>query len=422
VLERAGYLLDEIDAMLDPDAAATYPDDLVAFRDDLDELETLGGVARRVFDRYGLAGPVADHVLTTVQSAREATTMTRGDLIRFVERGIEQDTTREIDTGTGTDAVTVQTIHATKGLEHPIVVLANMNRGRFPPHGGDSQPIRFDDPIGLRQRKLYDETAYDRPHVLDDWRTDVLRHCLPRGYDEERRLLYVAVTRAKHHLVLAAGEDPNAFVEELPVDIERLEPDVTAGAAPGTTQSTLAMDILPTAGPTGHTPHTLMRVDEGNVEDDGGGRGREFGTEVHEFAEAYATGEAVTPSNTDEEHVVAFLDGLDGAVRVEVDAALPIVVDDRRVTVTGVVDLIHVTPDRVEVIDYKTDTDRHREPAYRTQLSIYHHVARSVYPDREVTSHVLYTMTDDLVAIDPLSLDERRAVVRERDARAAPSG
>jgi len=56
---------------------------------------------------------------------------------------------------------------------------------------------------------------------------DVLRKCLPRGYDEERRLLYVAMTRAESHLVFAAGESPNTFIEELPVDLEELEPDVS---------------------------------------------------------------------------------------------------------------------------------------------------------------------------------------------------
>ena len=410
VLERAGYLLDEIDAILDSEHDASYPDALVTFRDELAGMATLGGVARRVFERYGLAGPTADQVLTTVKSAQDATTMTRGDLIRFVEQGIEGDATEEIDTGTGTDSVTVQTIHATKGLEHPIVILANMNQRRFPPHGGGSTTIRYDDPVGLRQREVYDPDAYDLPHVLDDWHTEVLRHCLPRGYDEERRLLYVAITRAERHLVFAAGAEPNTFVEELPVDIETLEPDVTEVAEPDSTQSTLAMDVLPTAGPTGHTPHTLMRTEPfENVE---GGRGTEFGTQVHDFAEAYALGHPVDPSNDDERHVAAFLDDLDHEVIVEEDATLPLEVDDRRVTVSGVVDLLHVTPDRVEVVDYKTDRGRHGEDEYRKQLSVYAHVADAVYHSREVTASILYTETGECVTIDPLSREELRATVR----------
>ena len=417
VLERAGYLLDEIGAILDSEHDASYPEAMVAFRDELAAMATLGGVARRVFERYGLAGPTADQVLTIVQSAQDATTMTRGDLIRFIERGIEGDATEEIDTGTGTDSVTVQTIHATKGLEHPIVILANMNQRRFPPSGGESKTIRYDDPVGLRQREVYDPDAYDLPHVLDDWHTAVLRHCLPRGYDEERRLLYVAITRAERHLVFAAGAEPNTFLEELPVGIETLEPDVAEVSEQETTQSTFTTEILSTAGPTGHTPHTLMRNEPfENVE---GGRGTEFGTQVHDFAEAYALGQSVEPSNTDERYVAAFIDGLDGGLRVEEAVTLPLEVDDRRVTVSGVVDLLHVTPDRVEVVDYKTDNGRHGEDEYRKQLSVYAHVVSAVYPSREVTASILYTKTGKRVMIDPLSQEELRATVRAQQAAQA---
>ncbi|MFT4905188.1 MAG: ATP-dependent helicase/nuclease subunit A, partial [Natronomonas sp.] len=42
------------------------------------------------------------------------------------------------------------------------------------------------------------------------------------------------------------------------------------------------------------------------------GMGTEFGTTVHDFAEAYALGEAVTPEDDDERHATRCLDDLDG--------------------------------------------------------------------------------------------------------------
>jgi len=84
------------------------------------------------FERYGCEGPTADVVLHTVQSVYEATTLTRGDLIRFIEDAIESGSTHEVQAGAGTNSVTVQTIHATKGLEYPIVILANMNTNKVP--------------------------------------------------------------------------------------------------------------------------------------------------------------------------------------------------------------------------------------------------------------------------------------------------
>ena len=172
--------------------------------------------------------------------------------------------------------MTVQTIHAAKGLEHPIVVLANMTSGRFPPSGGGSGTSTFQD-VGLRQRKRYAE-ADGLPHVYDDWRTDVLRRCLPREYDEERRLLYVAITRAESHVIFSTGEDPNTPSEELPVEIEAWDTDPDTGTVAETEQTELLIAVPTPEGLVGHSPHSLMREDVFEDVDDG--MGNAFGTDV----------------------------------------------------------------------------------------------------------------------------------------------
>ncbi|MFD1634298.1 UvrD-helicase domain-containing protein [Haloplanus ruber] len=414
VLERAGYALDEIDAVLEREA---YPENMVEFCEELQGMETLGGVARCVFARYGYAGPTADVVLHTLQSVHNATTQTRGDLIRFIERAIEAGSTHEVHAGAGTNSVTVQTIHATKGLEYPIVILANMNSGRFPPGGSGGGVISYDEPNGVRQRKIYSEEAHGLPHVYDNWQADVLQKCSPREYDEERRLLYVAITRAESHVVFTAGEDPNTFVEELPVEVEEIAPDVTERTQKETEQTPLQVEMPVPEGPRGHTPHTLMHDDV--FEDVEGGRGTEFGTQVHDFAEAYALGECVEPRNTDEAHVKQLIDGFDGDLLVEEDAYLPLSVDGDRVTISGIVDLVCVTPDCVEIVDYKTDRGRHGEEEYRKQLSVYYHVAREVYPDREITASIFYTETGSRHEIDPQPIDDIQRLVEEVEP---PSG
>ena len=410
VLERAGYTLDEIDVILEREA---YPENMGRFRDELHEMETLGGVARRVFARYGYDGPTADVVLHTLQSVHSATTQTRGDLIRFIERSIEVGSTHEVHAGAGTDSVTVQTIHATKGLEYPIVILANMNSGRFPPGGSGGGVISYDDPVGVRQRTVYAENAHGLPHVYDNWQADVLQKCLPRNYDEERRLLYVALTRAQSHVVFTAGENPNTFLNELPVEIEDVTPDVAESTHGASEQTALHVEMPVPEGPRSHTPHTLMRDDV--FEDVEGGRGTEFGSQVHDFAEAYALGEDVEPRNSDEEHVTQLIDGLDGELLVEEDASLPLSLDGAHVTISGIIDLVHVTPDRVEIVDYKTDRGRHGEDEYRKQLSVYYHVARDVYPDREITASIFYTEPGVRQAVDPLSIDEIQRLVEAID-------
>ena len=421
VLERAGYAFDEIDHVLE---TGSHPTEPAAFRDELRELESVGAVARRVLDRYGFAGDVADVLLHTVQSVHDSTTATRGDLIRHIERGVETGSTVDVSASAGDDAVTVQTIHTAKGLEYPIVVMANMNEGRFPPRAGGSSVIGYRDPVGLRQRKVYSEDGA-HPHVYDDWRHDVIRRCLPREYDEERRLLYVAVTRAESHVVFAAGEDPNAFLDGLPVAVEEIDPRVEPLDRGEPADAELPFAVTAPDGPIGHTPHSLMddsvfdaagERTEAGPETEPETRGMDFGSRVHEFAEAYALGDDVTPSNDHERRVVELLDGLSGELYVEEPVTLPVEVDGRRVTVSGIADLVHVTADRVEVIDYKTDATRRARAEYRKQLSVYSHVLDEWFADREVETSLFYTGDGTRERIEPLSIEEIRGLVRAAEA------
>jgi ATP-dependent helicase/nuclease subunit A len=410
VLERAGYTLEEIEAILDPERVDHwYPEEMEKFRDRLADLDSVGGIAEQVFQRYGYDGEYADQLLHTIQSVFDATTMSRGDLIRYIEQGVDAGATHEVHTSTGEDSVLVQTIHATKGLEHPIVILANMNRHRFPPSsGGSGTAIRYQDPIGLRQAKEYAEDHCE-PYVYDDWQYDVLRRTLPTEYDEERRLLYVAITRAEHHVLFSAGDTPNQLLEELSVEIEMLEPDVAEGGPPDTVQAHLQITVPEAQGPRGTTPHALM--DEDRYGEESEGLGKEFGSQVHDFAEDYGHDRSVQIPESEEpdfDHVAEFIDGLSGKLHFEQPAYLPLTVDGEAVTVSGVVDLVHVTAESVDVIDYKTDRGRHAEENYRTQLSVYHHVIMEAFPDRTVRSKILYTGTGDLIEIDPFDVDDIR--------------
>ena len=81
------------------------------------------------------------------------------------------------------DAVTLMTLHGSKGLEFPMVFLYGMDKGRLPlEFGGGKSPAS--------------ETEAET--------------------EEERRLCYVGMTRAKEELILVCGEESSRFLEELP--------------------------------------------------------------------------------------------------------------------------------------------------------------------------------------------------------------
>jgi ATP-dependent helicase/nuclease subunit A len=86
------------------------------------------------------------------------------------------------------DAVNLMTVHAAKGLEFPIVFLVNLSRGT----GGGRDPIRVAREGG---------TACV---AIGDFTSDADDQAPERDIEETKRLLYVAVTRARDRLYLSS--------------------------------------------------------------------------------------------------------------------------------------------------------------------------------------------------------------------------
>jgi len=224
-------------------------------------------------------------------------------------------------------------------------------------------------------------------------------------------------------VLFTGGADPNTFFEELPCPASEGNTTVESVDRAPTAQTQLPFSIVTPDSPISHTPHTLMddevfaadAVEDESVEF----RGREFGSRVHDFAEAYALGEAVTPTTDDaddEAHVKAFLDSLSGELHMEERAVLPLEVDGERVTISGIVDLVHETPTEIDIVDYKTDRTKRAQTEYRKQLSAYYHVLSECFPDKDVTASIFYTADGDREFIDPLTRDQLQELVRNTES------
>ncbi|MFC0632778.1 ATP-dependent helicase [Brevundimonas balnearis] len=129
----------------------------------------------------------------------------------------------DLDRGAGEDAVQIMTLHGAKGLEFPLVFLPGWEEGVFP-----------------SQRSI-DEKG-------------------EKGLEEERRLAYVGVTRAKREarISFAANRQvygrwtsqlPSRFVDELPLDHVEAQSDTGYyGAQPGLKEAKSRWDDAPTFG------------------------------------------------------------------------------------------------------------------------------------------------------------------------------
>ena len=102
--------------------------------------------------------------------------------------GEEGDVKRSGSRKFSADAVTLMTLHGSKGLEFPLVFLCGMDKGRLPLEFGGRDQM-----------------------------------ALAQVIEEERRLCYVGMTRAKEELVLVCGQEPSRFLEDIPEENTRWE-------------------------------------------------------------------------------------------------------------------------------------------------------------------------------------------------------
>lgn len=159
---------------------------------------------------------VAANLLKVIDQAR-AFAEAEGSGLRGFTRWLKDNVTRAADkrAGSGSDetdaliseetdnVVRIVTIHASKGLEFPIVVLANMNTDRFDMTNVitalDGEGASLHMKLG-EKKKGFRTPGYDAADLLEQEHREA----------EEKRLLYVAATRAKDRLLVPfiVKEDP----------------------------------------------------------------------------------------------------------------------------------------------------------------------------------------------------------------------
>jgi DNA helicase-2/ATP-dependent DNA helicase PcrA len=174
VLERSGYLT-ELEASDDPQDATR-----------VENLAELVAVARE-FSDDPQPGPSADPA--DIEAGTVAVGL--GDFLERVALVADADQIPDAPDGEDVGVVTLMTLHTAKGLEFPVVFLSGLEDGVFP-----------------HQRSLGDQPELE----------------------EERRLAYVGVTRARERLYVSralvrsawgapAHNPASRFLDELPVDL-----------------------------------------------------------------------------------------------------------------------------------------------------------------------------------------------------------
>jgi ATP-dependent helicase/nuclease subunit A len=144
----------------------------------------------------------AANIEKLVEQARALDRTSPGDLQGFItqlsEFVLQAPKESLAATQTEGDGVRIMTIHYAKGLEFPVVVLPDLDRGR---HGGAMRPV-LDEALGPLVNVLGDDLDEPRGSIgIDLYR---FREDLEEN-EERKRLLYVACTRAADYLILSSS-------------------------------------------------------------------------------------------------------------------------------------------------------------------------------------------------------------------------
>jgi ATP-dependent helicase/nuclease subunit A len=408
---------------------------------------------RKLYSRLGMAA--RDPIDELMNSALEFERNEIASLERFLAWFSRGTVDVQRDPGAPANEVRVMTVHGAKGLEAPVVILADATA----------------DPARLGRRPItIDMSVDERPEVpllrpKKDERTPLFEERVladeKRDQEEHLRLLYVALTRAADRLIVSGvrpkerkdGADPrpanswHVIVESAMKSIDAV-PTIdgnllyTSGGAATSKRARDKVELHPITvpewakrpAPIEERPPRPLAPSAIATDDETAPPPSEVmraaarrGSLIHALLERLASVEpadrfdcalrwldqsaGVTDSaeRTDiAKHVCdvishpgfAPLFGPDSLGEAPLAATLP----DGRV-IAGTVDRLLVEPSQISVIDFKTgrvpETDDAIPASHRAQMTAYSDALKVIFPDRAVKAALLYTSGPKLIELMP---------------------
>ena len=418
ILDHLNYPLNEIEAIVGNKALvpSNITDQLSNLRQ---KKKRINNLITSIFDFYGMNNDITQTIINVLSSAHKGSLMTVSDMIRLIEDDISAGTKYNVEPLIDRKAVKIQTIHKSKGLEYPIVIVAGVIKSSFPSVKQGDSILRFDDNIGVRCTRTYVRNPEDGGHevVINDWKTALVRSGYPIDYSEERRLLFVALTRAKQYVTITSydqkngrskffdhyfGICPRIVPEGLPVDRGPMDcrtPRPVIAEYERKRMSISAHDLM-----------SVMPEPPGIEKREG--KGKEYGDMVHEMAYLYLKWHKKDDSVEEMEYISGLIDERkDTRLSGEIRCVLP--VDD--VSIKGTIDLLAEYDDRFEIHDYKTDVDDRYLDRYRLQLSVYYYTVQPL--GKKVDCFVDFVSLKESIRIEPYPMDYIRELIAEYKRR-----
>ena len=405
---------------------------------------------RKLYERLGHSA--RDPIDELVSSALEFERHETASLDRFLAWFSRGEVEIKREAGERGNAVRVMTVHGAKGLEAPVVILADatLDPSKL---GGVRQSV--DLPVNgakvplIRPRKAERiapfETVMGEEEALD--------------LEEHWRLLYVAMTRAMDRLIVAGidkgerkencwhlrveralqalraeWEDGEAWPRRLvyrgSVPQRAIKPKAQRPPVPNVPLPAWATTAAP---PESRPPRPLapsaIAVDDESAPppSDAMRAAAQRGTWIHQLLERLPSVDPQARATAAAKWLERSAGISDVALRDEIVAQVCGILSDRRFgalfgpgslgeaplaatlpdgrVIAGTVDRLLVEQDRVSVIDFKTgrvpQTDADIPNAHRAQMKAYVEALQVIFPDRRVSASLLYTAGPKLTELEP---------------------
>lgn len=355
-----------------------------------------------IFARYQMGSDMAQAVTSQLVQLYSGTLSSLSEMVTLIEDSITNMDPYPADMISSRNAIRIQTMHSSKGLEYPAVIIAGLNEGEMPSRAGDRGILRFDTLYGVRLTQMMIGDPF--PKVYRDWRYALVHNLVDRDYDEERRLMYVSTSRAMQHIIMICHK-PSHFISSLSDSkIDEVSVTPVSLVCEEEQKKTLRPE-LPEREMVRRKVgvHRILRhipIEKG--------LGREYGIKIHADAERIAHGMAPWNDFPELDMVREVLSSLKGS---RITTELPCILPISEYMIEGRMDIFAEFEDRVEIHDWKTDISKDNLEEYKLQLSVYAHAASSL--GKPVKCWVHFLTLGNSVPFDPLPIEFIEARTKE---------
>ena len=352
-------------------------------------------------------------------------------VLQLLDKSLDQDSSEILSVGKDDDVVTVMTIHQSKGLQFPCVILWSDSSNSNPEN---KSLINWDNQFNVGLKALYLPTRLTHSSLVYTY-NDITNQA--QDLAERLRLLYVAITRAKEKLLIVdmLKDVPDVHPYQLSdiylrkgftydilstcitnnlFQLKRLFQPLTP--LTNTVQSMKGYPIIhyhaKLLNLTIRTASEHDILSEDLLKDSHGAL--EYGTFLHDALQF------LDFSQINDEQLQAYNARLTKPMRVQLCKAkdtllsfgkekaitswlkeYPFIYRNESIFTTGSIDLIGLSKSSIYIIDYKTtsDTIDNLKAMYTKQLNYYQSIITKAYPDYKIECYIYSFKHDCMIQI-----------------------